>query len=124
MHLTFAYAKPRFALFFEDVADVDAGAFLDLGVAIEELLAEQGREPPPDGGLAGAHGPDEIDVTLAEHGCVGYLKTRRPPKGAAVQENPAGAEAYSTRAPSRRIFGVTKISSSALLLLVDLLRNR
>ena len=66
------YAKPRFALFLEDVADVDAGALLDLGVAIEELLAEQGREPPPDGGLSGAHGPDEIDVTLAEHGCVGY----------------------------------------------------
>ena len=85
-HFALAFAKARFALFFEDVADVDARALLDLGVAVEELLAEQRSEPPADGGLSGAHGTDQVDVTLAEHALRRILKARRPPKGRPSQE--------------------------------------
>ena len=38
----------------------------------KNCFAEQHGESAADGRLAGAHGADQIDVTLAEHGCVGY----------------------------------------------------
>ena len=70
--LALALTKPGFAFLLEDVADVDAGALLDLGVAVDERLAEQRGEPPADGGLSRPHRPDQIDVTLAQHGSLGY----------------------------------------------------
>src|SRR5690606_28217420 len=47
--------------------DVDAGAFLDLGVAVVEVLVQGSREPAADGCLARTHRPDQIDVPLAAH---------------------------------------------------------
>src|SRR6185503_855797 len=67
-----ALAKTSLALLLEDVADVDARSLLDFGVAVDELQPKQRREPPADGGLSGAHGTDQIAVSLPEHGATGY----------------------------------------------------
>ena len=88
--LALALAKPRFALLLEDVADVDAGAFLDLGVAVEELLAEQRREPPAR--RRSCRSPwARSDRRYAGRAWLRrILKARRPPKGRPSRENPAG----------------------------------
>ena len=67
-HFALALAEALLALFLEDVADVDAGALLDLGVAVEELLPEQGGEALADGGLARAHRADQVKVSFG-HEC-------------------------------------------------------
>ena len=68
-HVALALAKARLAFFLEDVWNVHAAAALDLGVAVEELLVEQRREPLADRGLARAHGSDQVDVrALGRHG--------------------------------------------------------
>src|SRR5260221_496323 len=61
-HLRLACAKPGFALDLEDQRDLDAATAFDLLIGVEKAQGEAPREQPPDGGLAGAHHADEIDV--------------------------------------------------------------
>src|SRR5262249_3727169 len=85
--LTLALAESGLALFFEDERDINPGAPLDLGVAVVEGHPKQARQKPPDGGLAGAHGADEEQVWLAEHGRGDSIpswdraRKKRPPGG-------------------------------------------
>ena len=57
-------AKARLALVLENVGDIDAGARLDFGVAVDERQSEQPGQCPPDGGLARAHRADQEHVAL------------------------------------------------------------
>src|SRR5690606_32686276 len=58
----FPLAKAPLALLLEDERDINAGAPLDLGVAVEEAEAQRLRELAADSRLAGAHRADQIDV--------------------------------------------------------------
>ena len=66
--LLFAQPEPRLALFLEDEGDVDARSGLDVRVAVVEGESQQAREMAAHGGLAGAHGADQEDVGLGQHG--------------------------------------------------------
>ena len=79
------------------------------------------RELPADGGLARAHRADQKDVTLRRAWLRQDTETRRPPEARPSDcRIRRRGRRQSTSAPSRRIFGVTKISSSSLLLVLRL----
>src|SRR5690606_33541124 len=61
---TLALAKARLALLLEDVWDVHARAFLDLGVAVVKRQVEYARQALAHCRLAGAHRADEIHVAV------------------------------------------------------------
>jgi hypothetical protein len=63
-------AKTGLALFFEDKGDIYASVALDLGIAVKELQAKLLSELVSNGGLARAHGPDQVDVRILAHGDV------------------------------------------------------
>ena len=60
-----ALAKAVLAFAGKDVRDIDAGARLDLRIAVAKRRAQQPREMFADGGLARAHRADQEDVCLA-----------------------------------------------------------
>src|SRR5512145_187752 len=114
-----ALPETLLAFALEDIADVDARTALDLGVGVDEREPEDTGELAPDGALAGAHRPDQEDIGAHRHA----QKQRGRRVAAAAYSGTGRAERQYTSAPSRRIFGVTKISSSSLLSVRDLLRN-
>src|SRR5690606_1551802 len=72
--LVLAAAEAFFPLLIEDIGDVDARGTFDLRVTVDEGHAQHAAEVLADGGLAGAHGADKVEVSLAEHG----LRSIRP----------------------------------------------
>jgi len=65
--LLFSEPKSRLALFLEDKGDIDAGFRFDIGVAVVKRESKQACQLAAHGGLAGAHGSDEEDVSLGKH---------------------------------------------------------
>src|SRR5690606_17483999 len=59
---TLALAEFGLAFLLEDERYIDAGAPLDLGVAVVKPASEDLRELAADRGLARAHRPDQVDV--------------------------------------------------------------
>jgi len=76
-----ALTKTGFALFLEDVGDIDAGAALDLEVTVIKGTAQHPGELFSDGAFAGSHGSDEEEVGFGEHAARSIPKTPRPPEG-------------------------------------------
>src|SRR5690606_23381773 len=134
--LALALAEAGLAFLLEDERDVDPGAPLDLRVAVVEAASEGLRELAADGGLAGAHRPDQVEVVAGIQGCARLrrrahrLSKREGRRNGRPSSAPARAGAgrrgalQLTRVPSLRIRGVTKIRSSALSLIVSRFRNR
>ena len=60
--------EPGLAFLFENEGDIDSGPRLDVRIAIVEGESQQARQMAPDGLLSGAHGADEENVGLGEHG--------------------------------------------------------
>ncbi len=65
--LLLAATESRLAFDLEDGGDRDAGAGLDLVVAVDEVASEARGEQPADGALAGAHHPDDEEVVVRGH---------------------------------------------------------
>ena len=65
--LRLARAEAGLALDLEDQRHLHAAAALDLVVGVEEAQLQAPREQPPDGGLAGAHHADQVEVARALH---------------------------------------------------------
>src|ERR1700733_5162820 len=63
----FPLPETLLTLFLEDIGDVDAGAPLDLRIAVAERRIDHSREDAPDSTLARAHRTDQVDVALATH---------------------------------------------------------
>ncbi len=61
-HVAFANPESGLTLALENVGDVDAGARLDLAVAVRERQAKPLCELPADRGLARTHRPDQKDA--------------------------------------------------------------
>src|SRR5690606_1936897 len=62
-----AAAEAFLPLLIEDIGDVDARGTFDLGVAVDEGHAQHAAEVLANGSFAGAHGADQVEVSLAEH---------------------------------------------------------
>src|SRR5690606_32347055 len=127
-------AETLLAFLLEDERDVDAGAPLDLGVAVEKAQTERLRELAADGRLARAHRADQVDIAGRQRGAPSSndgaqtVKRKRPAqwpafaaagRRSADRRRPRSSETLDDqlmRDPSRRIRGVTKIRSSTLSL--------
>ena len=62
-----AIAKTGLAFLLEDERNVDAGARLDLVIAIDELHAQGARQLPANGRLAGSHRTNKKYVLRLSH---------------------------------------------------------
>ncbi len=85
--MLFALTKAVFTLNIEDPWNVGTGTRLDFMIRIEELPMQQLGELPANGGLARAHGPDQINVVNA---CRQHLTSQQPARVVA-QHLPAHA---------------------------------
>ena len=65
-HPRLAVPEMRLAMGFENVRDRHAGRRLDLGIGVEKRQPQPRRQPPPDGGFAGAHHADQHDRTRSQ----------------------------------------------------------
>ncbi len=94
-HVALADPESGLALALEDVGDVDAGACLDLGVAVREWKAEPLCELPADRGLARTHRPHQEYAPNHQS----PQKTRPPGGGrVTVHGNRPGTQAGSGQA--------------------------
>src|ERR1700722_10970891 len=76
--------EARLSLLLEYERDIHAGSCLDVGIAVVKGESQHAREMAAHGGLSGAHGADEEDVALEEHGFAAYRNeaaARRRPLG-------------------------------------------
>ena len=65
-HPRLAIPKMRLAMGLKNVRDRHPGRRLDLGIGVEERQPQPGRQPPADGGFAGAHHADQHDAARAQ----------------------------------------------------------
>ena len=63
----FASAETSLALHRENGRDRGAGVLFQPSVEVHEVEPEADRQAPPDGTLAGAHGPDQHEVGRGIH---------------------------------------------------------
>ena len=73
--MLFALTKPVFTFNIEDPWNVGTSTRLDFMIRVEKLPMQQLGELPSNGGLARAHGPDQINVVNA---CRQHLTSQQP----------------------------------------------
>ena len=67
-HPRLAVPEMRLAMGLEDIRDRHAGRRLDLGIGVEKRQPQPRRQPPSDGGFAGAHHPHQHDRPRPQRG--------------------------------------------------------
>ena len=73
-HPRLAVPEMRLAMGLENVRDRHPGRGLDLGIGVEKRQPQPRRQPPPDGGLAGAHHAHQHDRARSQRrGDLGLL---------------------------------------------------